>query len=216
MGEVRAEFVKVDKVVKELFFSLEVPAARWYSSPSHFPQNGPTGETMRLINRVFAAAASVAVLGGLSSFASAQTADVLGLQVDVSTGAVRLIGNTTDGAEFVSYQINSASLSLNSAGFFGLADQGIGGFLELLVSEASIAEGTFGFPLVAGGAGNVSFSLGNAFDIGGTRDLVFTFGDELFATRSGEVVYINVPEPTFLGFAALGGLLALARDRSRK
>lgn len=152
------------------------------------------------------------VVGGLSTVALADLPgpDALGVVVDVTTGSVRLVGNDSDPTEFVAYEIDSASGSLNPAGWNSLQDQGFGGFVELGGTANVLAEGTFS---PASTFDSVGRSIGNAFTVGAAQDLVFLWVDENNNTFTGTVEYLNVPEPASLGLAAVGSLLALRRRR---
>lgn len=162
---------------------------------------------------------ALAAVMALSSSAYGQTtfeeveapADTVVLVINPVTGQTRLVGNNADPAEMAGYQVDSPVGALNPAGANTLADQGIGGFVEIVPpTDLSISEGTFGNPLAVNRTG---FGLGNAFDPNGDRTgIQFAFLDENNASVPSTVVFL-IPEPTGLALLGLGAAGVLMRRR---
>lgn len=165
------------------------------------------------VRTIGAAALGLAVCLSFTGSAFAQAAaDQVFLEVNISTGEVKIVGQNGDPAELASYQIDSTSQSLNSANWNSLADQGQSGFVEFTQSDASVIEGSFGASASVNATGR---SLGLLFDTGGAQDLVFLYGEEdaggVIGSFTGSVSY--VPEPAAVGLLGAAGLLFARRRR---
>ena len=126
-----------------------------------------------------------------------------------------MVGNSATPPTILSYDFASPSGSLSPDGFVSLQSRGIGGFTVLSQDATGIGETSFGSGVAVDGTG---FSLGTAFVIGGSQDLVFNYGrnDETSETNV-PVTYVggtSVPEPASLGLLGLGGLALLRRRRA--
>ncbi|MEM9882576.1 MAG: PEP-CTERM sorting domain-containing protein [Planctomycetota bacterium] len=124
----------------------------------------------------------------------------LELQVDVTTGEMTLIGANTFSSGF---QIISQAGSLIPDG-----DGDASPFDLYLANSTSLASaGSFAGTLIDG-----ETMLGLGFEIGGTEDLVFTYGIAgIVGDLNGTVTYI--PEPASLGLIGVVGVLLTGRRR---
>ena len=130
------------------------------------------------------------------------------LEVNPATGGVRIVSNDTTPGQAASYDIASASNSLNSANLNSLADQGVPGWSELLANDAEITEdhGTTGFAFDATGYG-----LGAIFRPNGTRDLALVYFDQNFNLVTGNVTCVL--EPASISALPAVGLTLRRRHR---
>lgn len=148
----------------------------------------------------------------------------LNATVNPANGAVSLINNTSTPVDLAYYEVLSDSGSLNVAGWNSLDDQNTSGgaWLENNPSANALRESNLtGSTTIAAGGGTLS--LGNAFAIGGTQDLLIRFGTKQGAqgllnlvngVNYGAVAAAGVPEPTSLVLLSLG-TLALGRPPRR-
>jgi hypothetical protein len=139
--------------------------------------------------------------------------EVLMLDVNTTTGNVRLRNPSSQPLTITYYEITSAGGALDAAGWMSIddaeGDPPGAGWEEASASGANgIAESnlTGGLPLLTG----QSQSLGAAFNVLGAHDLVFTVATEAGAIVPGVVNYNSttltsaVPEPSCIGLSLLG------------
>ena len=128
------------------------------------------------------------------------TGDVISVEVNSSTGQVRLVNELNRAVNFDYYEIKSAGGALNTTGWNSLDDKEAGdppgqGWDESGGSSANqlielfLGETPFAVPA------NGSISLGNAFNVGGANDLTFQFAisDGGGLLLNGGVDYITGP-----------------------
>jgi hypothetical protein len=127
-----------------------------------------------------------------------RTGEILTLEVNTSTGAIKILNEQGDLAiPYDYYNITSASGALNEAGWNSLDDQdpgadpvgtawdeSIGGSNDNQLSEFYL--GTTGDTFAMGG----ERTLGNAFDVGGMQDLTFEYGGPSGYLIQGSVTYV--------------------------
>jgi hypothetical protein len=122
----------------------------------------------------------------------------LTLQVNSTTGAVRIVNEQSSPFDMSYYEIRSTTGSLNVAGWMSLDDAEGGdpvgtGWDEALNSGASILSEVNLQSMRSFAPGN-SVSLGNAFTVGSTQNLAFRYaGPNETALRVGIVEYITGP-----------------------
>jgi hypothetical protein len=148
----------------------------------------------------------------------------LNLNVNPTTGAVTLVNNSSTAIDLAYYEILSDSGALNTAGWSSLDDQNTSGgtWLENNPSANALRESNLtGSTTLAAGGG--SLSLGNAFAIGGTQDLLARFGTKQGAqgllnlvgnVNYGALAAGAVPEPSSVTLLAMGAICLSRRFRA--
>ena len=140
---------------------------------------------------------------GVMSSTLLPTSDVQ-LIVNTVTGDVKLVTTVSGGLPIDGYEIDTASGSLVPANLHSINSVDSSFFL-FDAKTTQISEGSFNTYTL-----NPSFDLGNIFNVNGTRDLTFMWGDANSNTYTNAPVdYTAVPEPASLLLTALGGGLAL-------
>jgi len=145
------------------------------------------------------------------------------LEVNTSTGDVRLIGNAQT---LSAYQVDSATSAMHVAGWNSLAAQSASnprftGFQTFGPgTDSEILEGTTSQTQFITFGTNEAIDITKAGDFlfrtAGAHDLVFSYGDQTGNFLPGSVVYVGaVPEPAAISILGLGGALALLGRRKR-
>jgi hypothetical protein len=175
--------------------------------------NGGSADTSR------GNSASAGVRAAASETVALAAADQVELVVNFATGEVRLVGTDADAAELNNYSVESASGALNPTGWNTLTSRNssTGKNFSVLISSDGLVGEDGGF--VAGGPqptisiGSAGLTLGNLFDVGGVRDLIFLYGDENANTITGAITY--VPEPASFGMLGLAAVVGMLKRRRR-
>jgi len=148
--------------------------------------------------------------------------EVLMLDVNTATGAVRIRNPSVQPFDITYYEITSAAGALNVAGWVSIDDtegdppgvgweeaggSGVGGLAESNLTGSLLLN-----------TGQTR-SLGNAFNAAGAHDLVFSFATTESSFITGAVNYntttpaLAVPEPGCIALALLGLVAAASRRR---
>jgi hypothetical protein len=128
------------------------------------------------------------------------TGDVFSLEVNSTTGQVKLVNELNRAVNIDYYEIRSATGALNTAGWNSLDDQEgndppgqgwdeSGGANANQLTELFLSDIPYSVPA------NGSLTIGNAFNIGGAQDLAFRFGisDGTGLNLPGTVEYVTGP-----------------------
>jgi hypothetical protein len=118
----------------------------------------------------------------------------LSLEVNTSTGAVRILNEQTTNFDVAYYEIRSASGALNLASWSSFHDTNFGGagtWLEAGGSSANIlSEGSL-TSMRSFASGGTPVALGNPFTPGGAQDVHFFYAAPDGALREGLVNYVS-------------------------
>lgn len=138
----------------------------------------------------------------------------LSATVNPANGALSLVNNSSTAIDLAYYEVLSEDGSLNVAGWSSLDDQNTSGgaWLENNPSANALRESNLtGSTTIAASGGTLT--LGNAFAVGSTQDLLIRFGTKqgtqgllnlVSGVSYGAAAGAGVPEPTSVVLFALG------------
>ena len=178
---------------------IVVPASLWSNSPLQYPLAITTpGQVREVIFRESSAGNRARFNGFTLSDVPPPLPIELTLQVNTTTGAVRILNEQSIGFDVSYYEIRSPSGALNPAGWTSLDDSEGGdpvgtGWEEATVQNANLLSEVNLTSMTSFAPGN-SATLGNVFTPGGMQNVSFFFAGPTETTlHAGNVKYVTGP-----------------------